>query len=103
MQIIFDRNLDTERAINVTFFGENINRGTLNASMSKVLTAADTTVPDLSIVKQAFSTVDIVDGNILVPTQGTYNTVLDASAAYNSVSKEYSATVILGYVEGQTT
>lgn len=103
MQIIFDRNLETERAINVNFFGENIPRGTLNASMSKVLSANDTTVPDLSTVKQPFTTVAIVDGNIPVPVQGSYNAVLDASAAYNSRTKEYSATIILGYVEGQTT
>lgn len=96
MQIIFDRNLETQRAINVDFFGENLNRGTLNASMSKVLTAEDTAVPDLSTVKQAFSTVQIVDENIPVPMQGSYNAVLDASAAYNSRSKEYSVTVILG-------
>ena len=96
MQIVFDRNLETQRAINVDFFGENLNRGTLNASMSKVLTAEDTTVPDLSTVKQAFSTVQIVDENIPVPMQGSYNAVLDASAAYNSRSKEYSVTVILG-------
>lgn len=103
MQIIFDRNLETERAINVDFFGENISRGTLNASMSKVLSAKDTTVPDLSTVKQAFITMQMVDGNIPVPVQGSYNVVLDASAAYNSRTKEYSATIILGYVEGQTT
>lgn len=101
MQIIFDWNLDTERAINVDFFGENISRGTLNASMSKVLTAEDTTVPDLSTVKQAFTTMQIVDGNIPVPMQGSYNAVLDASAAYNSRTKEYSVTVILGHVEVQ--
>ena len=96
MQIIFDRNLDTERAINVDFFGENISRGTLNASMSKVLTAEDTTVPDLSTVKQPFTTVEIVESDFPVPMQGSYNAVLDASAAYNSRSKEYSVTVILG-------
>ena len=101
MQIIFDRNRETERAINVDFFGENISRGTLNASMSKVLTAEDTTVPDLSTVKQAFSTVQIVDENIPVPMQGSYNAVLDASAAYNSRTQEYSVTVIMGHVEAQ--
>lgn len=100
MQIIFDHNLETERAINVAFFGENIFRGTLNASMSKVLTAEESTVPDLSTVKQVFSTVQIVDGAIAIPMQGSYNAVLDASAAYNSHTKEYSATIILGYVEG---
>lgn len=101
MQIVFDRGLTTERGVNVDFFGENISRGTLNASMSKVLTVDDTTVPDLSAVKQSFSTVEIVDGLIPVPMQGSYNAALDASAAYNSRTKEYSVTVILGHVEAQ--
>lgn len=96
MQIVFDRGLETQSAINIAFFGENLNRGTLNASMTKKLTAEDAAVPDLSTVPRTFSTVDIADGNILVPVQGQYNTVLDASAAYNAATKEYSVTVILG-------
>lgn len=96
MQIVFDRNLETQRAINVDFFGENLNRCTLNASMSKVLSANDTAVPDLGTVKQPFTTVEIVENDFPVPMQGSYNAVLDASAAYNSRSKEYSVTVILG-------
>ena len=96
MQIVFDRGMETQRAINVDFFGENLSRCTLNASMSKVLTEEDTAVPDLGTSKEPFTTVEIVDGNIAVPMQGRYNAVLDASAAYNSRTKEYSATVILG-------
>lgn len=96
MQIVFDRGLETQGAINIAFFGENLNRGTLNASMTKKLTAEDTAVPDLSAVPRAFSTVDIADGSIPVPVQGQYNAVLDASAAYNADTKEYSVTVILG-------
>lgn len=96
MQIVFDRGLETQNAANVDFFGENLNRGTLNASMSKILTTEDTTVPDLSTLQSTFSTVDIADGAIPVPVQGDYNAVLDSSAAYNSRSKEYSVTVILG-------
>ena len=56
MQIVFDRSLETQRAINVDFFGENISRGTLNASMSKVLNADDTTVPDLGTLQSGFTT-----------------------------------------------
>lgn len=96
MQIVFDRGMETQNAINIAFFGENMSRGTLNASMTKVLTAADTAVPDLGTMPKEFSTVDIADGTIPVPVQGSYNVVLDASAAYNSMTKEYSVTVILG-------
>lgn len=97
MQIVFDRGLETQSAINIAFFGENMSRGTLNASMTRVLTAEDTAVPDLGTMPKEFSAVDIADGNISVPVQGSYNVVLDASAAYNSMTKEYSVTVILGH------
>lgn len=96
MQIVFDRNLETQRAINVDFFGENLNRNTLNATLSKVLSAEDTAVPDLSTLQSTFTTVDIADGAIPVPVQGDYNAIMDSSAAYNSRTKEYSVTVILG-------
>lgn len=96
MRIVFDKNLDTEHEVTVDFFGENISRNTLNASMSKVLSVGDVNVPDLSAVKVDFTTVDIFDGEIPVPIQGDYNATLDASAAYNSRTKEYSITIILG-------
>lgn len=96
MQIVFDRGLETQNAVNVDFFGESLNRGTLSASMSKILTTEDTAVPKLSKLKDTFSTVDIADGSIPVPVQGDYNAVLDSSAAYNFRTKEYSVTVILG-------
>lgn len=102
MQIVFDKELSTRYALNFNYFGESISRHTLSASMSKTLTAADIGVPELQNMPQTFSTVHVVDGNIEVPIQGDYNRVVDASAAYNSASKEYSATIILGYVEGQT-
>ena len=102
MQIVFDRGLETQNAINIVFFGENVNRGTLNASMVKNLTAEDNAVPDLGTLKKRFSVLEIVDDSVSVPVQGSYNTVLDASAAYNSTTKEYSVTVILGHTEAQT-
>lgn len=99
MQIVFDRGLETQRAINVDFFGENISRGTLNASMNKALSADDTAVPDLGTLQSGFTSMDIADGDIPVPVQGSYNAVLDASAAYNARTHEYSVTVVLGHRE----
>lgn len=98
MQLIFDRNLDTQRAVEVDFFGENLFRGSLNASYSRILADdGSTTVPDLSVLKNnpKFSTVEVVDGAVAIPLQGSYNTVQDCSAAYNAASHQYSATVIL--------
>lgn len=99
MQIIFDRGLDTQRAITIDAFGENISRGILSASMSRTLCSGDVGVPYLGALKAGFATVDIVDGRIAVPVQGTYNAVVDAAAAYDSSTKEYSITVILGKTE----
>lgn len=99
MQLIFDRGTSTQRAVEVAFFGENVFRGSLNASNSLILAdGASVSVPDLSPLRDnpSFTTVEVVDGSISVPLQGEYNTVLDASAAYNSTAKQYSVTVILG-------
>lgn len=99
MQLIFDRGTGSQRAVDVAFFGENVFRGSLNASNNVILAdGASVTVPDLSPLRDnpTFTTVEVVDGNINVPLQGEYNAVLDASAAYNSAAKQYSVTVILG-------
>lgn len=96
MYIIFDKDLKTKRSVEIQFFGENMSRNILNASMNKVLTPEDSNVPDLREIRSGFRTVELVDGEIAVPIQGHYNTVLDASAAYNSTTKEYSVTVVLG-------
>lgn len=98
MQLIFDRNLDTQRAVEVDFFGENLFRGTLNASYGRTLGGENAGVPDLSVLREKpiFSTVEIVDGAVAVPVQGSYNTVQDATAAYNASTRQYSVTVILG-------
>ena len=52
-----------------------------------------------------FSTMEIVDTvgdeSFSVPVQGSYNTILDASAAYNAQSREYSVTFVLDYVAAE--
>lgn len=44
MQIVFDRGLETQNAVTISFFGENISRNTLNATLSKVLSAEEYSV-----------------------------------------------------------
>lgn len=97
MQLIFDKNTANQRAVDVDFFGENLFRNTLNASYARIL-ADGVTVPDLSTLRgtPVFKTLDILDGNTLVPVQGSYNIVMDASAAYNSSTHQYTVTIILG-------
>ena len=62
-------------------------------------------MPNVAALKAAptFSTVEIAEAagaeSISVPVQGSYNAILDASAAYNAQSRQYSVTIVLGYVE----
>lgn len=102
MQIIFDRDLETQTAINVTYFGENLTRNVLNAHMVQKLASVDVVVPDLRKMPRTFSSVEAVDGRISIPVQGVYNVVLDSAATYNSSTQEYSVSISLGYVNGQT-
>ena len=104
MQIIFDKGTENQRAIAIDFFGENLFRGNLNASWNRQL-GAEAAVPNVAALKAdpTFSTVEIVDTvgeeSFSVPVQGSYNAILDASAAYNAQSRQYSVTIVLGYVE----
>ena len=106
MQIIFDKDTENQRAIAIDFFGENLFRGNLNASWNRQLDAA-VAVPNVAALKEVptFSTMEIVDtvGNesFSVPVQGSYNTILDASAAYNAQSRQYSVTIVLDYVAAE--
>ncbi len=101
MQLIFDRGLETQRAIEVDYFGENMFRGVLNASWNHKLGEVES-VPNLGTLRgnPSFTTVEAVTGTTTVPIQGTYNRVQDASAAYNAREGSYSVTVVLGYAEG---
>ena len=104
MQIIFDKGTMNQRAIAIDFFGENLFRGTLNASWNRQLNA-EAAVPNVFALQASprFNTMEIVDTvgeeSFSVPVQGSYNTILDASAAYNAQSRQYSVTIVLGRVE----
>ena len=106
MQIIFDKNTENQRAIAIDFFGENLFRGNLNASWNRQLDS-EAAVPNVAALKEVptFSTVEIVDTvgdeSFSVPMQGRYNTILDASAAYNAQSRQYSVTIVLDYVAAE--
>lgn len=106
MQIIFDKDTENQRAIAIDFFGENLFRGNLNASWNRQLDA-EAAVPNVAALKEVptFSSVEIVDTvgdeSFSVPVQGRYNTILDASAAYNAQSRQYSVTIVLDYVAAE--
>lgn len=100
MQLIFDRDLATQRAIEVDFFGESLMRNVLNGSWSRALSAVEA-VPDLGTLtaNPSFTTVEAVNGAVNVPLQGSYNTVVDANANYNAATGVYAITVVLGWRE----
>ncbi len=102
MKIIFDKGTETQRAVEITHFGEGLNSGVLNA----VWTGRLGEVASVPAVKPlvdtpAFATVEVVDGEgddtFAVPVQGSYNVVRDASVNYAASERLYTMTLVLGY------
>lgn len=101
MKIIFDKGTETQRAVEITHFGEGLNRGVLNA----VWTGRMGDVSAVPAVKPlvdtpAFSTVEVVDGEgndtFAVPVQGNYNVIRDANVNYAASERLYTMTLVLG-------
>lgn len=102
MKIIFDKGTETQRAVEITHFGEGLNRGVLNA----VWTGRLGEVASVPAVKPlvdtpAFATVEVVDGegdgSFAVPVQGSYNVVLDANVNYAASERIYTMALVLGH------
>jgi hypothetical protein len=101
MKIIFDKGTETQRAVEITHFGESLGRGVLNA----VWTGRLGEVASVPAVKQlvdapAFVTVEVVDGegdgSFAVPVQGDYNVIRDANVNYAASERLYTMTLVLG-------
>ena len=106
MKIIFDKGTETQRAVEITHFGEGLGRGVLNAVWTGRLGEVSA-VPAVKplVDTPAFATVEIVDGEedggFAVPVQGSYNIVRDASVNYAASERIYTMTLVLGYVQSK--
>ncbi len=100
MQIIFDKGLDTQRAIEVDSFSENVGRDVLSASWTRVL-KSDTAIPAVKTLTDnpTFTTVEVVDTDgetaFSIPVQGEYNTIRDVNVNYSSAQCVYNLTIVL--------
>lgn len=102
MKIIFNKGTETQRAVEITHFGESLGRGVLNAVWAGRLGEV-ASVPAVKALVDApdFSTVEVVDGEddggFAVPVQGSYNVIRDASVNYAASERLYTMTLVLGY------
>ena len=101
MKIIFDKGTETQRAVEITHFGEGLNRGVLNAVWTGRLGEVSA-VPAVKplVDAPAFATVEVVDGEgddtFAVPVQGNYNVIRDANVNYAASERLYTITLVLG-------
>ena len=101
MKIIFDKGTETKRAVEITHFGEGLNRGVLNAVWTGRLGEVSA-VPAVKplVDTPAFSAVEVVDGEgddtFAVPVQGNYNVIRDATVNYAASERLYTMTLVLG-------
>ena len=92
MKIIFDKGTETQRAVEITHFGEGLNRGVLNAVWTGRLGEVSA-VPAVKplVDTPAFSAVEVVDG------EGDDNVIRDANVNCVASEQLYSMTLVLGY------
>ncbi len=102
MKIVFDKNTEIQRAVDISHFGESLLRKTLSAAWTGRLGEVSS-VPAANALASApsFATVEIMDGDgdtaFAVPVQGTYNVIRDVNVSYVASEQVYSMTLVLGY------
>ena len=100
MIITFDRNLETQRSLSISFFNEQILERRLMAG-KEIVVSGGTVFPDISSFigdDRSFSTVEIFEeGNSPIPIAGTYNMILNLSVNYSELTKAYNLNLSLGY------
>lgn len=102
MKIVFDKNTEMQRAVDINHFAESLLRKTLSASWTGRLGEV-LTVPAANALASnpSFVTVEVVDGDgdtaFSVPVQGTYNVIRDVSVNYVASEQLYSMALVLGY------
>lgn len=96
MKMTFDKGLATERELQVKNIYEHPLQQRLSASDEiKVTSASD--VPDMSdfLNNPYFTTLEITDGEIVIPTQASYNHIADLTLNYYEESKIYNVNIVL--------
>lgn len=100
MTLTLDKGLNTERILEIKSFFEHPVQGRLNAG-NEIVVASASDIPDYSefLNNPDFTTLEIKDGGVVIPTQAEYNHIDDFTANYFAESKIYSANIVLGKTE----
>lgn len=97
MQLIFDKNLETQRFFNVDTINEQLPLNRLTAG-SNVSITEQGSFPEIDFDgNTAFSTVEAVSNGRSVPIKGHYNTILNLDLMYNERAGYYTVNILLGW------
>lgn len=98
MLFIFDKHLDTEKRIEISYYSEQVRNKKLTGNIEiKIEQQSD--FPDIHGFSDdtLFTALEVTDGALTVPIIGTYNCIESFNASYVSGSRIYQINMVLGY------
>lgn len=96
MTLTFDKGMETERTLEVQSMYEYPIQKRLTAN-NEIEIQKSGDIPDISdfLSNPDFTTLEIKDGSVVIPTQTEYNHIADLSINYRAESKLYSVNIVL--------
>lgn len=97
MTFIFDKELETEKRLELDYYSEQTQNKKLTANKDyRIESQSD--FPDVEdfVTDVHFSTLDVTDSGMTVPIVGEYNTIETFNASYNSNIKLFQISMVLG-------
>ena len=97
--MIFDKNLGTERRLDVTHIFEHPIENRLSGSNTITIEKSEDFPSYEEFVNNPdFTTFEMVDNNIVIPIHGTYNHISDFSVDYFSDTKALTVNILLNHM-----
>lgn len=97
--MIFDKNLDTERRLDIVHIFEHPIENRLSGSNTIVIEKSeDFPTYEEFINNPNFTTFEMMDGDIMIPIHGSYNHIEDFSVDYYSDTKTLTVNILLNHV-----
>ena len=104
MFLILDKDLSTERSVQINDVYENISAGgrSLSAVYRVKIPCEDPIQQVADLPGTRISTVDVEDADEHeIPVQGTYNIVQAVTCTFSESSAEYSVNITIGYLANE--
>lgn len=100
MTFIFDKDLETEKSIEMEYYSEQVRNHKLTANKEYHI-ESQSDFPDIEDFSSdtPFTTLEVKDGTMTVPVIGTYNKIETFNTSYISSSKFFQISMTLGYTE----